>query len=45
MSGVKLGVFICECGDRIASILDMDALERGVRELPGVAVTQRLAHP
>ena len=28
MSDVKLGVFMCDCGDRIASILDMDALER-----------------
>lgn len=45
MSGAKLGVFICKCGNQIASILDMDALERGVRDLPGVAVTQRLAHP
>ena len=44
MSDVKLGVFICDCGDRIASILDMDALERGVRDLPGVAVVRRLCY-
>ncbi|MCK4452294.1 MAG: heterodisulfide reductase, partial [Anaerolineae bacterium] len=44
MSDVKLGVFICDCGDRIASILDMDVLERGVRDLPGVAVVRRLCY-
>ena len=44
MSDLKLGVFICDCGDQIASILDMDALERGVRDLPGVAVARRLCY-
>jgi heterodisulfide reductase subunit A len=44
MSKVKLGVFICDCGDRIASTLDMDALKRKVRDLPGVAVARRLCY-
>jgi len=44
MSDVKLGVFICDCGGRIASILDMDALEREVRDLPGVAAARRLCY-
>lgn len=44
MSDVRLGVFICDCGDRIASILDMDTLDRGVRDLPGVAVVRRLCY-
>jgi len=44
MSNVKLGVFICDCGDQIASILDMDTLEREVRELPGVAIARRLCY-
>ena len=44
MSDVRLGVFICDCGNQIASILDMDALERGVRDLPGVAVARRLCY-
>jgi heterodisulfide reductase subunit A len=44
MSEVRLGVFICDCGDRIASILDMEALEREVRDLPGVAVARRLRY-
>ena len=44
MSDAKLGVFICDCGDRIASILDMETLERRVRDLPGVALTRRLCY-
>jgi len=44
MSDPKVGVFLCDCGDRIASILDMDALLEGVRGLPGVAVARRLRY-
>jgi len=44
MSDVKLGVFVCDCGDQIVSILDMDTLEKGVRNLPGVAVARRLCY-
>jgi heterodisulfide reductase subunit A len=44
MSDVKLGVFICDCGDQIASILDMDTLERGARDLPGVTIARRLGY-
>ncbi|MCJ7550904.1 MAG: FAD-dependent oxidoreductase, partial [Anaerolineae bacterium] len=44
MSDVKLGVFVCDCGDQIVSILDMETLERGVRNLPGVAVARRLCY-
>ncbi|HSJ59349.1 MAG TPA: 4Fe-4S binding protein, partial [Anaerolineae bacterium] len=44
MNDVKLGVFICDCGDKIASILDMPALESGARELPGVCLARRLCY-
>ena len=44
MSDVKLGVFICDCGDQIASILDMDTLERRVCDLPGVTIAKRLRY-
>lgn len=44
MSEVKLGVFICDCGGQIASILDMDTLERGARGLPGVALARRVGY-
>ncbi len=44
MSNVKLGVFICDCGDQISSILDMDTLESKIRALPGVALVRRLRY-
>jgi heterodisulfide reductase subunit A len=44
MTDVRLGVFICDCGDQIASILGMDSLERGVRDLPGVTIARRLGY-
>jgi heterodisulfide reductase subunit A len=42
MTDVKLGVFLCDCGDEIASVLDMETLEARVPCLPGVAVARRL---
>jgi len=44
MTDVRLGVFICDCGDQITSILDMDTLERGARDLPGVTIARRLGY-
>lgn len=44
MTDVKLSIFICDCGDRVASILDMDALESGARELPGVSIARRMRY-
>jgi heterodisulfide reductase subunit A-like polyferredoxin/coenzyme F420-reducing hydrogenase delta subunit len=42
MSDAKLGVFICDCGGAISSVLDTACLETCARELPGVAFAQRL---
>ena len=33
----RVGVFVCECGGKIASVLDVAALAQQARELPGVA--------
>ncbi len=44
MSEVRAGVFICQCGDRIASILDVGTLEREVRDLPGITIARRLRY-
>jgi len=41
----RIGVFICECGDEIASRLDVETLVRGARELPGVACAEAVAYP
>jgi heterodisulfide reductase subunit A-like polyferredoxin/coenzyme F420-reducing hydrogenase delta subunit len=42
MSDAKLGLFICDCGGAIGSVLDTACLETCARELPGVALAQRL---
>jgi heterodisulfide reductase subunit A len=44
MTDGKLGVFVCDCGGQIGSILDMDALEGQVGDLPGVASAHRLCY-
>ncbi len=44
MSDAMLGVFICDCGDQIVSVLDMETLERRVGDLPGVTLTRRLRY-
>jgi heterodisulfide reductase subunit A len=44
MTEANLGVFICDCGGQIASVLDMEVLERQVRGLPGVAGAYRLCY-
>lgn len=41
MSDVTLGVFLCDCQDRISSILEMEVLQTQVRALPDVAWVQR----
>jgi len=44
MNDVRLGVFLCECGDQIASVLDLDALERDARDLLGATTVRRLGY-
>ncbi len=44
MSEARLGVFLCDCGEQIASILDLDALENEVRHFPGVSIARRLRY-
>lgn len=38
---VKVGVFICDCGDKIAEIIDVAALEKAISAMPGVALVRR----
>jgi heterodisulfide reductase subunit A len=44
MTQAELGVFVCDCGARIASVLDTPALEQAIRAAPGVAVAERLPY-
>jgi len=41
---IRLGVFICECGCQITSILDVDTLAVQVRDLPEVVTAQSLRY-
>jgi heterodisulfide reductase subunit A len=41
---VNIGVFVCDCGRRIADVLDMDQLEKGIADLPGVALVRRATY-
>lgn len=44
MNDVRLGLFLCDCGEEIASVLDMQALEREATLLPGVVAVRRLRY-
>ena len=44
MSDARVGVFICACGSKIASVLNLDAIASQVRALPGVVTAQRLPY-
>ena len=37
----RLGIFICDCGDQVASILDTEVLVEAARGLPGVVYAGR----
>ncbi|MBC7263735.1 MAG: FAD-dependent oxidoreductase [Chloroflexi bacterium] len=37
MRGERLGVFLCQCGDEIAGVVDLDAVSAYAAGLPGVA--------
>jgi heterodisulfide reductase subunit A len=40
-SEIKIGVFICNCGTKIADVIDVEELAKGVSEMPNVALVQR----
>jgi heterodisulfide reductase subunit A len=44
MTGARLGIFLCDCGDEVSSVLDMETLETGARTLPDVALVHRLPY-
>ena len=44
MSELRLGLFLCDCGEEIAPLLDMEALQREACSLPDVAVVRRLRY-
>jgi heterodisulfide reductase subunit A len=40
-SEIRIGVFICDCGSKIADVIDVEELAKGVRDMPNVALVQR----
>ncbi len=43
-SETRIGVFICECGEEIVSILDLERLERESLNLPGVVFARPMLY-
>jgi heterodisulfide reductase subunit A len=41
---VRIGVFICDCGKKIADVVDVEELEQQAARLPGVCVARREAY-
>jgi len=40
MEGLRIGVYVCNCGTNIAKTVDCEEVARVVREMPGVAVVR-----
>jgi heterodisulfide reductase subunit A len=43
--GPRIGVFVCQCGSSIASIIDVDALTKYAKTLPNVAYVSNMNYP
>jgi heterodisulfide reductase subunit A len=44
MNGEKLGVFLCDCGGLIGGHLDLDQLEKEMRDLPDVVLAEQIRY-
>jgi heterodisulfide reductase subunit A len=44
-TGPRIGVFVCQCGSNIASVIDVDDLTNYVRTLPNVVYTEDMNYP
>jgi heterodisulfide reductase subunit A len=41
----RIGVFVCQCGSNIASIIDVDAVTKYAKTLPNVAYAESMNYP
>ncbi len=41
----KTGVFLCQCGGKIASLVDLEKLQNSIGQAPGVTHCETLAYP
>jgi heterodisulfide reductase subunit A len=44
-ASIRTGVFICDCGDKIAGVIDTQALAEQISQLPDVAYVTHEAYP
>jgi heterodisulfide reductase subunit A len=45
VEGPRIGVFVCQCGSNIASVIDIDELTKYARKLPNVVYTESMNFP
>jgi heterodisulfide reductase subunit A2 len=43
--GPRIGVFVCQCGSAIASVIDVDELTKYAKTLPNVAYAENMNYP
>jgi len=43
--GPRIGVFVCQCGSKIASVINVDELTKYAKELPNVVHAQNMNYP
>jgi len=43
--GPRIGVFVCQCGSNIASIIDVDALTKYAQTMPNVVHAESMSYP
>jgi heterodisulfide reductase subunit A len=44
MNAQGLGIFICECGEKISACLDLDFMQEQIRDLPGILCATKLKY-
>ena len=44
-TNAKIGVFLCQCGDQIAPLVDLKALEKNLNRIPEVTHVESLPYP
>ncbi len=45
LAGPRVGVFVCQCGDNIASIVNVDELAKYAQNLPNVVYAEHMNYP
>ena len=43
--GLRIGVFVCQCGTKISSVVDVDELTKYAKKLPNVVYAENMNYP